>query len=97
MKANEPQYKDKKFKSKEAFEKWLKETAKYKITFEDDGQDFLVWFIDERGEVIHCTPFQASVWNGMMVCVDRIKIGQFLPLMEKDCIVHKVKSMETLR
>lgn len=34
------------------------------ITFEDMGQDFLEWDIDDKLVVVGCRPFQASVWVG---------------------------------
>lgn len=33
-----------------------------KIHFEDHGQDFLEWTLDEEGFVIDCTPAQGSFW-----------------------------------
>jgi len=38
-----------------------------KIRFEDNGQDFLEWEVDDDGQVIGCEPFQASVWCGKYV------------------------------
>lgn len=38
-----------------------------RIEFKDYGQDFLWWEIDQRGKVIDCGPFQASVWCGKYV------------------------------
>lgn len=33
------------------------------IEFEDGGQDFLQWDIDEKtGKILDCRPFQASIW-----------------------------------
>ena len=37
------------------------------IVFEDDGQDFLEWDVDEKGVVVDCRPFQQNVWNGTKV------------------------------
>ncbi len=34
------------------------------VTFEDHGQDFLEWDIDEHGRVADSRPLQASVWCG---------------------------------
>lgn len=38
------------------------ENTKYIVHFQDNGQDFLLWFIDESGTVIDCQPFQAAFW-----------------------------------
>ncbi|KAL5901793.1 hypothetical protein ACKVV1_011496 [Pyricularia oryzae] len=37
------------------------------IEFEDLGQDFLVWTLNENGVVIECKPFQAWLWKGRQV------------------------------
>jgi len=37
------------------------------IEFEDQGQDFTTWEIDENGLIVDCKPFQASVWCGGIV------------------------------
>lgn len=34
------------------------------VHFEDHGQDFLEWDVDENGTVTDCRPFQASTWVG---------------------------------
>jgi len=50
--------------------------AKTLIQFEDHGQDFLWWVVDETGKVIDCGPFQASVWCLFTVTnLERIKPG----------------------
>lgn len=69
------QHRDKKFLHQDAFEKWLKVTTKYKIDFEDKGQDFLTWWVDERGEIIHSYPFQGDIWCGQMLDIDSLKKG----------------------
>lgn len=61
-------YRDIKFKTKNDFECWLARTAKYKIEIEDHGQDFLTWWIDERGEVLH-SDAQSFAWNGKIVAL----------------------------
>ena len=37
------------------------------ITFEDHGQDFLEWDIDESDTVVGCRPFQSRAWVGSVV------------------------------
>ncbi len=95
MVIEEPKYKDLKFKSKNEFLFWLKQIAKYKITFEDDQQDFLEWHLDERGEVLN-SDLQAFVWNGKMVDINTMGVGRFLPMQNGDFINHYVKSIEKL-
>jgi hypothetical protein len=47
-----------------------------KIHFEDCGQDFLWWIIDDEGNVVDCGPFQASVWVGSTVYMDELEVGE---------------------
>jgi hypothetical protein len=77
----EPRFKNLKFKSDSDFEEWLKKHTKYKIMFEDCGQDFLVWHLDESGEVLHSSPFQSSIWNGQFVNVSKMDVGKFPELL----------------
>lgn len=75
-------------------------TMNRKITFEDCGQDFLWWVIDENGLVIDCGPFQASVWVGSVVDLDTLeewepvcfdsKSGEYL------CLNYVVESIEEI-
>lgn len=83
------QFKELRFKSKDEFNEWLAKTAKYKIDFEDHGQDFLSWWIDKRGEVIHCEPFQSSVWNGTMVMTNSIKVGKQIVFQDGRILNYK--------
>ena len=80
----------------------IKKKTKYKITFEDDGQDFLEWFIDKDGYVLDSQPFQRSIWAGKWTSPDFVNIGDNLPIfMEerkgKDCfsyVNHPIKKIE---
>lgn len=48
-----------------------------RITFEDHGQDFLTWQLDNNGVVVDCTPFQASHWcGGEVVELAALKVGE---------------------
>jgi photosystem II stability/assembly factor-like uncharacterized protein len=67
-----PKYKNKRFKGRDSFDKWLKRTTKYTLHFEDKGQDFLTWYVDERGEVLH-SDLQTLVWNGKMLDLESLK------------------------
>lgn len=47
-----------------------------KITFEDHGQDFLEWMIDDKGKVVDCQPFQASIWTKCYVMnTHKLRVG----------------------
>lgn len=46
------------------------------IHFEDCGQDFLSWVLDEEGQVIDCQPCQGWVWNGSIVDLESVEIGE---------------------
>jgi len=76
----EPIWKDKVFKTESGFKRWINKKGKYIISFKDNGQDCLEWVIDERGEVIHAN-LQAGVWNGLMVDLEKLKIGKKIGVM----------------
>lgn len=47
-----------------------------KIHFEDRGQDFLTWQINNNGVIVDCLPFQSSFWVGGEVRRQaRLKVG----------------------
>ncbi len=50
------------------------------ITFEDRGQDFLEWDIDENGVVVDVRPFQAGIWKGKLV--SNVKVGERPTIMD---------------
>ncbi len=82
----------------------IKRLTKYKITFEDEGQDFLEWFIDKDGFVLDSKPFQRSVWAGKHTVPDFVQVGDLLPIfMEerkgKDCfstVNYPIKKIEII-
>ena len=88
-------YKNKKFKTEEAFNKWLKETAKYLLHIEDKGQDFLEWWLDERGEVLH-SDMQSFVWNGNIVNIKRVKKNKKIVLNGIKTLNYKARKLELL-
>lgn len=45
------------------------------ITFEDNGQDFLEWDVNEQGIVIDCRPFQKWMWCGCKVDIKSFNSG----------------------
>jgi len=89
-------YQDLKFGSEKIFNDWLNKTATKKITFQDDGQDFLTWWVDNRGEVLHCEPFQAWLWNGKMVDLERTRVGSRLKFQDGNEMKHTVKEIKDL-
>lgn len=92
-----PKYKHLRFKNDEAFQEWLEKTAKYKVEFEDDGQDFDYWWIDERGEILHSAPFQSSIWSGKFVFTNTIVEGEYLMFEETHkCLIHRTIKVEVL-
>ena len=86
------QYKDTKFKTEDEFLKFLHRKTEIRITFEDNGQDCLEWFIDTRGEVLH-SDMQSAVWNGKMVDLTKLKIGKEIPLQDGSFITFVVKNI----
>lgn len=70
-----------------------------KIHFEDNGQDFLWWEIDQDGVVVGCGPFQASIWVGSTVINhSRLRAGGPVYFIsnqgQKLTLIHKIKKIE---
>jgi hypothetical protein len=53
------------------------------VYFEDHGQDFLEWDIED-GKVVGCRPFQGWLWEGRRVYNTSIQPGDFLNISCKD-------------
>lgn len=74
-----------------------------KIRFEDQGQDFLWWVVNDYGRVVNCGPFQASVWIGSIVPdADLLKPNdkvEFIPRNSGDVMVlkYRVQSVEVVQ
>ncbi len=51
----------------------LQRQIKYKIHFQDNGQDFLEWQLNELGTVINTEPFQSEIWTGSFVLPENIE------------------------
>lgn len=83
-KSNKPEalYRDLRFSTPADFNAWLKDKTEYVVEFEDHGQDFLHWWIDDRGEVLH-SDLQSSVWNGSMVDLDSLVVGAELVIINR--------------
>lgn len=93
---DESRHKNKTFKTEREFEIWLKENTKYKVTFEDNRQDFSTWWIDERGEVLHSN-LQSRIWNGHMVDTYSLKEGKKLQFLRNEELIHKIKKVEVMK
>lgn len=52
----------------------MKNKGFLKITFEDHGQDFTEWYLQD-GLVVDCRPFQATIWCGNQVLNETLDIG----------------------
>ena len=70
--------------------------TKYIIEFEDFGQDFLRWFIDEDGYVIDSQPFQRSIWAGHFTIPETAKVGEKLAIWigRESYVNYPIKSIE---
>ena len=88
-------YENLKFKSEKEFNGWLQKTAKYKIEFEDNGQDFLTWWVGDAGEVLH-SDMQSRVWNGKSVWVGTLKEGCQPKFKRGGSLTHKIKKVTIL-
>jgi len=66
----------------------------------DDGQDFLEWDINDKGEVVDCRPFQGFVWVGTKVHNKDIKPSDLLDITTRGgyrCkLIHAVEKVQQL-
>lgn len=74
-----------------------------KITLEDNGQDFLTLFVDNKtGKVLDAKPFQSSIWTGASIPVwveEFVKVGAECPIHNPPHIMfgflkHKIEKIE---
>lgn len=77
------EYKDLKFKSKQAFEEWLSETTYKTIHFTNKGQDLLKIWIAKNGEILHAN-MQALIWNGRFVNIETLAVNTNLCLWSNE-------------
>jgi len=65
-----------------------------KIMFEDHGQDFIYWQLDETGKVIDCQPFQQWLWEGAIVLNhQRLAVG-IHPVITKPGVIEGLLTMK---
>jgi hypothetical protein len=73
-----------------------------KITLEDCGQDFLVFYVDSVGKIIEAAPFQSSVWVGATIPIwsdEIVKPGELCPIHKPPHLMfsflkYKIESVE---
>lgn len=58
----------------------IKKATKYIIEFEDEGQDFLTWYLDKDGCVLDSKPCQRNIWVGKSTVPDFVQVGDLLPI-----------------
>jgi hypothetical protein len=70
--------------------------TKYIIEFEDFGQDFLRWYINEDGYVIDSQPFQRWVWVGKFTIPQTAKVGEKLAIWNdgESYVNYPIKTIE---
>ena len=77
---------------------------KTKITLEDNGQDFLEFICDEKGEIVETNPFQGGIWNGGYIPIrdqTMVRVGELCPLHKPPNIYfgflkHKIEKIEQI-
>ncbi len=87
------------------YEKWvelMEEVSRpIRITFEDNGQDFLIWDVMQDGRIIDCQPAQGAIWCKKMVIEPaQLTPGRFVNIRaewEIMKIKHKVKKVERIK
>jgi predicted nucleotide-binding protein (sugar kinase/HSP70/actin superfamily) len=70
--------------------------TKYIIEFEDFGQDFLKWYIDKEGIVLHSEPLQSWVWCGHFTIPQSAVVGEKLAIWNngESYVNYPIKSIE---
>lgn len=87
------EYEGLRFDSEEEYVKWLELRARYIVKFENGGQDFSTWWIDEGGEILN-SDLQGSVWNSKIVDPASIKEGSFIRFSTGEELLYKCKTVE---
>ena len=76
----EPKYKELTFGNYRELKDFLIDTAAYRIVLEDRGQDLQSMHIDRDGEILHCD-FNANIYNGRFVNIDKLTIGKAIEIL----------------
>ena len=67
------------------------------VFFVDDGQDFLEWDVNDKGEVVECRPFQGDVWVGTKILDKEFGPGAYLNITTTDGayrrLIHAVEKV----
>ena len=67
-----------------------------KVTFKDEGQDFLEWYIKD-GVVVDCQPFQGWLWKGKRTLPDGLRPGDKIRIEGPDgpiTLIHPIEKIE---
>jgi hypothetical protein len=77
----------------------IKINTKYIIEFEDFGQDFLTWYIDEDGYILDSKPFQRNIWAGKFTIPMCAEKGKKLAIWinGESWVNYPIKSIEVKR
>jgi len=64
--------------------------TRMRVTFEDHGQDFLRWDIED-GVVVDCQPFQGWVWNGVKILSEEFAPGDKLKIQLRGGVASELR------
>lgn len=70
-----------------------------RITFKDEGQDFLTWDIDADGQITACEPFQFGIWKHWKVMNKRFTVGRLIHLRKAEAtmtIKYPIEKVENI-
>ena len=74
--------------------------AHKKITFEDNGQDFLEWKVDEQGLIQESWPFQTELWGKYEIeNMAELHVGGLVKIIGpswQGIIKHRIESIEVI-
>lgn len=80
-----PKYKDLVFKNEADYVKWLKELTAYTVRFYDEGQDFILMWLDKGGEILGVEWRSLNrAFCGRIVALKYLKIDQSAALLNND-------------
>ena len=68
----------------------------YKIKFRDDGQSFTEWTLDKEGEVLDSKPFDAELWRGKKIDLNRLFKRKEVEILGGVILRYQVKKIEVL-
>lgn len=85
-----PEFRDLRFKTEEEFTAWLEAHKAYYVKLEDQGQDFIGFWLDKGGEIIYTNiASMGGPFNGSLIDLDRLKVGRPPEIMDVAAMANR--------